>query len=69
MPLLIEAADQLGRRLATGSWLRTGRFVNVRDFRIGMVYLHFGGMIIFLQPIIVQAGTPSDENRCEKSMA
>jgi hypothetical protein len=33
--------------------------VKVKDFKIGMAYLHFGGMIIFLQPQIVKELSPN----------
>jgi hypothetical protein len=40
----------LARLLATGSWLRAGTVVNVRFFRIGMIYPHdvSGDRIIFM---------------------
>ncbi|MGE5770569.1 MAG: hypothetical protein ACM3Z4_00760 [Hyphomicrobiales bacterium] len=36
--LLRQALDELGPRLATGSWPRAGTAVKVRFFRIGMIY-------------------------------
>src|SRR5262249_16937242 len=59
----------LARRLATGSWLRSGRFVKVSDFRNGMIISpSLTCMTIFLQLEIVQENVPHQTD-VRKSMA